>query len=262
VTYIHGTAPPEQQRLYRLNELTNARFVEFLELEGSETVLEVGSGLGVLAREVAKRVPRGEVTGIEYSRDQLEACGQGSANLRFLEGDAHSLPFEDASFDVVYCRFVLEHVESPSRVLAEMRRVLKPGGRVHVQENNILLNVFDPHCPRFTAAWESFARLQHRLGGDGTIGKKLLPLLRRAGFHDVALSIDPEVHWYGSPSFEAWMENQIANIDGARESFMKTHIMSAAEIDAAIAEARAFMETANASVFFYWNRAKGRKWKP
>src|SRR5262245_3851876 len=55
--YIHGTHADEQERLAGLNRLTNPQFIQFLALNTTETVLEVGSGLGILAVEVADRVP-------------------------------------------------------------------------------------------------------------------------------------------------------------------------------------------------------------
>src|SRR5262249_12226597 len=138
--YIHGTDKTEQERLAALNRLTNPAFVEFLELRPACAVLEVGSGLGILAGEVAARVPQGEVIGLEFSTEQLPAAAVTQPNLRFQQGDAHRLPFDPARFDVVYCRYLLEHVADPVQVLREMRRVLRPGGWVCLQENNVLAN--------------------------------------------------------------------------------------------------------------------------
>jgi|GEM_PF-4514587 len=109
-TYIHGTESAEQMRLGLLNELTNEAFIDFLEFEETSSVLEVGSGLGILTRELARLVPQGEVFGVEYFPDQLRLAKSSSPNLHFMQGDAHTLEFEDDCFDVVYCRYVLEHV--------------------------------------------------------------------------------------------------------------------------------------------------------
>src|SRR5439155_20978728 len=63
--YIHGTDKTEQERLVALNRLTNPAFVEFLDLRPDSAVLEVGSGVGILAGEVAGGAPQGEVIGME-----------------------------------------------------------------------------------------------------------------------------------------------------------------------------------------------------
>jgi hypothetical protein len=137
--------------------------------------------------------------------------------------------------------------------------VLKPGGRVLVQENNILVNVFYPECALFDALWRRFATLQEKLGGDALIGKKLFPLLKRAGFEEINLSIQPEIHYSGRPSFRPWIENQIGNIEGAAAELEAHGLATTEEISLAIDEARALLERDDGCAFFYWNRASGVK---
>lgn len=134
-TYIHGTDAVEQQRLAVLNRLTNSAFIRFLELQSDSRVLDIGSGLGILAREVAEQVPRGHIVGVEPALAQLTAGNASALNLYFVQGDAHRLPFEDECFDVTYCRYVLEHVADPLRVLREVRRVMRHGGKVFVHRH-------------------------------------------------------------------------------------------------------------------------------
>jgi SAM-dependent methyltransferase len=258
-TYIHGTDSAEQARLAKLGSMTDASFIRFLELGGSRSILEVGSGLGNLTRQVAVLAPNAEVWGIEQSPDQLAQSRADLPNLRFRQADAHALPFEDNHFDVAFCRFVLEHVADPVQVLREMRRVLRVGGKAFVQENNILVSVMDPPCPQFEEIWQRFARLQKMLGGDGLIGKKLLRLMQAAGFRDVHLSIDPEVHYSGSSHFRTWIENLIGNVRSAERKLQDHGLTTAAEIQRAVAELERFMERDDASAFFYWNRAKATK---
>jgi len=253
--YIHGTAKTEQERLAALNRLTNPAFVEFLDLRPDSAVLEVGSGLGILAGEVAARTAQGEVIGIEYSPEQLAAARVTQPNLRFERGDAHRLPFDGARFDVVYCRYLLEHVADPVQVLREMRRVLRPGGRVCIQENNVLANEFYPDCPRFDAVWEKFAALQSKLGGDALIGKKLFALLRQAGFQNIRLSFAPEIHPADSETFLPWVENMIHNVTGAAELLVRHRLARQREIDEAVEEVRVFEKLPDACAYFYWNRA-------
>src|SRR4051812_44251606 len=126
--YIHGVTPREQARLSLLNDLTNPSFLSFLELREGDLVLEMGSGLGILTREVASRVPKGKICGLERSPAQIaEATRRNTfGHLHFIEAAAEDLPFEEARFDVVYCRYLLEHVGDPVRVLREARRVMRP----------------------------------------------------------------------------------------------------------------------------------------
>jgi SAM-dependent methyltransferase len=258
--YIHGTDPSEQDRLADLNRHNNPHFLQFLDLTGAQSILEIGSGLGILAAEVARAAPNARVVGLEYSAQQLAKAPRGEgapSNLTLIQGDGHALPFEGGTFDVVYCRFLLEHVADPVQVLREGRRVLTPDGRMFAQENNILINDFDPDCPRFDGVWRKFAELQSALGGDALIGKRLFRLMKQAGFEDVRLSIQPEVHHAGQPSFEWWTRNLILNVRSGEAALIERGLASRDEIEEACAELDALIRRNDATALFYWNRAIG-----
>ncbi len=159
----------------------------------------------------------------------------------------------------MYCRYVLEHVANPLGVMREAYRVLKPTGEMCVQENNVLILELYPDCPHFTAVWRQFARLQEQLGGDALIGKKLFSLFKAAGFHHIMLSIAPEIHAANTPTFRPWIENLIGNVRSGAEELQKHQLATAGDITEVIAELQAFMKRDDASMFFYWNRASGRK---
>jgi SAM-dependent methyltransferase len=252
--YIHGTERSEQARLAALNALTNPAFVEFLQVAPGARVLEVGSGLGILAAAVAQTAAGVQVTGVEISPEQLRAAVQ-APGVEYRQGDAQRLPFPDGSFDLVYARFLLEHVGDPLEALREMRRVARPGGRVAVMENDISTCRFDPPCPTFDQVWSVFAQLQGTLGGDAFIGRRLFRLFREAGFTGVTLSLQPELHWSGSPGFRPWVDNTIGNIAGAREALVSGRHCTAAALESAIAELTALLSHPGASSSFAWNRA-------
>jgi SAM-dependent methyltransferase len=252
--YIHGTDSAEQQRLALLNRLTNRAFIDFLRVPAGARVLEVGSGLGILASEVAAASPGVSVVGVERSPDQI-AAAVVAPNVTWIQGDAHSLDFPDGSFDLVYARYLLEHVADPAQVLREMRRVARPGARVAACENDISLFRVDPPCPAFEPVWSAFAELQRRLGGDALIGRRLFRLFRDSGFEDIELSFQPEVHWYGSPAFAAWIENLIGNIESGRAALISEGLSREQEIEAAIRELREIARNPDASSTFSWNRA-------
>jgi len=109
-----------------------------LEVREGGHVLDVGCGTGGGVRALATRFPGvGRVVGIDKSETMVaealtrtvpDAC----AHVEFRVADAHDLPFPDASFDAAYSLRVFEIVGEPRRVLAEMARVLRPGGRIVV----------------------------------------------------------------------------------------------------------------------------------
>jgi SAM-dependent methyltransferase len=251
-TYIHGTEPSEQDRLAALNRLTNAAFVRFLDVPAGAHVLEIGSGLGLLAVAVASTAADVLVEGVDIAPAQIAAAVR-HPRVHYRQGDAHALEFPDASFDLVYARYLLEHVAMPAAVLGEMRRVVRPGGTVAVCENDVSLIRFDPPCPAFERAWDSFVRYQASLGGDGAIGRRLYRLFHEAGLGGIELSLQPEVHWYGSVGFEAWVRNIIGNLQSARRG------LDAAALDAAVAELTALARRPDASSVFVWNRARATR---
>jgi SAM-dependent methyltransferase len=253
-SYIHGTQPSEQERLAALNRITNAAFVRFLNVVSGARVLEVGSGLGILAAEVASAAEGVRVIGVEKSPEQIGAAVK-VPRVTYVQADAQRMDFPDESFDLVYARYLLEHVEDPEQVLREMRRVTRPGGRVAACENDISLLRIDPPCPAFEGVWVAFQRFQDSLGGDGRIGRRLFRLFRSAGFSSIELSVQPEVHWFGSPGFSSWIQNVIGNIESACDGMMTSGFCNAAQIERAFTELHELMRRDDASSHFTWNRA-------
>jgi ubiquinone/menaquinone biosynthesis C-methylase UbiE len=255
--YIHGTNEEEQQRLSKLNNLTNASFIEFVKIKETDHILELGSGLGILAAQISKKLSAGKLTGIEISSYQIAKCPPETENLAFLQGDARELPFENNAFDVVYCRYILEHVPDATSVLQEARRVLRPGGSLYIQENAILLLEFYPDCPRFKSVWKAFAQYQSGIGGDAMIGLKLYDLLKRTGFTNLQLSMAPELHYHEAGTLVPWIDNLIGNIRGVRDDLINGRYITLFQYEEAEKELEAFKRNEYASSYFYWNRAKG-----
>lgn len=98
-------------------------------------VLDVCTGTGALAALLRRRVgPTGEVIGIDLTEGMIELAQTRVAGVRFLVGDACQLPFQDGSFDAATIAFGLRNIHDPGLALAELGRVLRPGGRAVVLE--------------------------------------------------------------------------------------------------------------------------------
>jgi hypothetical protein len=136
-----------------------------------------------------------------------------------------------------------------------MRRVTRPGGRVAACENDVSLFRVDPPCRAFDTVFAAFQQLQVTLGGDSLVGRRLYRLFREAGLSQIELSVQPEVHWHGSPGFAPWLRNIIGIIEGAREGLLNSGLCDDAEISAAIAQLIAVSKRDDASSIFVWNRA-------
>ncbi len=105
-----------------------------LAIEPASNVLDVGCGTGNYTRHLAVAAPEGLVVGIDASEAMVANAARrgGGDNLAYLRGDAGELPFRDGQFDAVCCVGVLHMLERPMSALAEMVRVLAPGGRLVV----------------------------------------------------------------------------------------------------------------------------------
>jgi demethylmenaquinone methyltransferase/2-methoxy-6-polyprenyl-1,4-benzoquinol methylase len=97
-----------------------------------DRVLDVCCGTGDLALAAASA--GGRVTGLDFSERMLERARRKAPDLTWVQGDAMAMPFEDGSFDAVTIGFGLRNLEDERRGLAELRRVLVPGGRIGVLE--------------------------------------------------------------------------------------------------------------------------------
>jgi SAM-dependent methyltransferase len=90
-------------------------------------VMDLGCGAGDSVDLFRALDPEVDWVGVDIE-DSHEVSGRTRADAEFVTFDGQRLPFEDASFDLVYCKQVLEHVESPHELLREVARVLKPQG--------------------------------------------------------------------------------------------------------------------------------------
>ena len=165
-------------------------YLDLLDIAAGAHVLDVGCGSGAVTRDIAKRVGRhGLAVGLDPSPELLavahelaHAAGVGD-RMEFREGDAHQLPFPDGSFDAVLCVTVLSHVPRGEAAIPELVRVLRPGGRLGVLDQDTDMTAFthpDRALTRRIVAASSDA-----MAVDGWLVRQLPSLFQGAGLEDV-----------------------------------------------------------------------------
>jgi SAM-dependent methyltransferase len=225
--YIHGSKPGEQRRLSSLNGLLNQACLRELALTGGEVVLDVGSGLGQFTRDMARVAgPRGRVIAVERDKRQIVEARRQAREAREMDlvewrrGDALKLPLKKSEwgrFDVAHARFVLEHVREPERVVRQMVRSVRRGGRVALADDDHQVLRLWPEPAGFAELWQVYMRAYEHLGCDPFVGRRLVALLHDAGARP------RRNHWVffgscaGAPEFPDFVRNLIGVIETARE---------------------------------------------
>jgi ubiquinone/menaquinone biosynthesis C-methylase UbiE len=204
-------------------------------LKAGAKVLDVGSGPGTITVDLAKRVDPGEVVGIDSSREIVAqasalAATSGARNVRFEIGDAYHLDAEDDTFDVVHAHQVLQHVADPVAVLAEFRRVTKPGGVVAARDVDWGGTMWAPMLPGLADWMRINQAVQRYNGGEPFAGRYLKRWALQAGFDSIDSSAsiwcfasDDERSWWG----ESWSVR-------ATESDFGRHALDARIADEAV----------------------------
>lgn len=155
-------------------------------------VLDIGCGTGEIIARLAERYPDSRFTGVDLEQSHLARaaarCRPFGDRVRFEIADALALPFDDASFDYVICRHVIQAVSDASRVLSEIRRVLRPGGRVHLIAEDYGMLWCHPTELDSDGFWQVIPpRYGAAIGCDLHVGRKTFTMMHDLAFNEIAV---------------------------------------------------------------------------
>lgn len=150
-------------------------------------VLDAGCGPGTITQGIAEHVLPGRVTAIDRDPAQVAhatrlAEGREQTNVRFTTASVYDLPFADASFDLAFSHALFEHLSDPRGALAELRRVLRPGGMVALCSPDWDAFEMRAATPEAGEALSAYRDLQEECGGDLRAGGRLADWLHESGF--------------------------------------------------------------------------------
>lgn len=162
-------------------------------------LLDCGCGPGTITLDLAREVLPGRVTGIDLSASQIElarqrASGLETVNASFQNAGVYDMPFADGSFDLVFAHALMEHLARPQDALAEMNRVLRPGGLIALCSPDWDAFQLDPVGSEVDEAIAEYRHLQEQNGGDTRAGHRLTQWAAKAGFTVLATTPRYEVY--------------------------------------------------------------------
>jgi ubiquinone/menaquinone biosynthesis C-methylase UbiE len=198
--YLHGFNEEEQSRLQRQAAFAEHTVYRNVDLSDVSNLLEVGCGVGAQSAIILRRFPNIQLTGIDLNKKQLETANTYLNTIPYAKGrfdiqemDAENMNFKANQFDGAFLCWILEHVKDPARILNEVRRVVRPGGKVYVTEVMNSSFFLDPYSPNVWKYWMAFNEYQYDGAGDPFVGAKLGNLLTSVGFQRVRTEV---VTWH------------------------------------------------------------------
>ena len=222
------------EAFYRRRQVRRRRalVLEALAPEPGEAILDVGCGPGFYVADLLER--GATVTGVDSSLAMLAIARQRAPGASLLEGTVTQLPLEDATFDRALSVQVLEYVADVDGALAELRRILRPGGRLLIWDIDWSTLSWHSHdgerMARMLAAWD-------RHLADPVLPRTLAAALRRAGFTDVqrqahvfeTTAMDPETFGGNLPMM---IRDYLAGLDDVDQDAASAWLAELGERDA------------------------------
>jgi ubiquinone/menaquinone biosynthesis C-methylase UbiE len=195
-------------------------------------LLDCGCGPGSITTDLAQHVAPGLTVGIDNDPSEVERATQRAAELgistvSYKTASVYELPFEDGTFDAVYCNAVLDHLSDPVAAITEMYRVLKPGGVAGIRtadRDGYLTWPIEPLMEKWAQEGEARKASQ---GVRVRIGKRLRSFMHQVGF--VRAEASASYDSYGTPESLRRVVNALLN--SAAES---THHDASPEFAAAV----------------------------
>ena len=245
--YVLGYTPTERERLERqANELAHesARLFDAIGVSAGWRAVEIGCGPRGCLALLAERVgAKGQVVGVERNAEEVAsarkfAAEAGLANVQVVQGDGRDTGLPAASFDLATARLVLVNVPKPEEIVAEMARLVRPGGVVALHEPDSTTQRFDPPLAAMARVQQLLGASAERSGVDRTIALRAPRLLRELGLVDV--HVNPLVHVY--PPDHSRRSLPLWFAENARPRLLEQGLVTEAEIDELIAALRRYLD--------------------
>lgn len=253
--YLIETGKKDYERLLLLNEIFNPYSIPFLKkyIKPGAKVLEVGCGIGLMSQEIAKIVgEKGHILGTDLSEDQLLIARElvsshDMKRLHFQKASAYDLSDVGNNYDVVYVRFLFIHLEDVIKALDQIKRVLKPGGVLIVEElagNNTIAS--DPKDSRLDYVRKTDNLQEELQNSNFAIATSLWATLEKNGFK---VMDDQKIH----PQLDTPSKRRVFSLGmkSIEKSLVKTEKITSEDSQAMIKEVEELEADKSVKLYFY-----------
>jgi ubiquinone/menaquinone biosynthesis C-methylase UbiE len=222
------------------------------------SILELGSGPGFVTRLLLDHFPQAQVTCVEVDETLIEDAKRYLADhagrVTFIRASVDATRLPTAAFDAAYARLLFQHLPDPAAAAAETFRVLQPGAPFVIYDVDDELDfVTDPVIPGLDAVLDRMRQVQAAQGGDRHIGRRMVRLLKAAGFEDLemeAIAVNSES--YGLDAFLHQFD------PGRLTPLVQAGVVSREETDQLITQRTEFLAS-DPFILFVFLTAGGRK---
>jgi ubiquinone/menaquinone biosynthesis C-methylase UbiE len=214
---------------------TTSALLDRAGLRPGMSCLDLGCGGGDVTFELARRAaPGGQVTGMDMDEVKLglarqAAAAQGVSNVVFRAQDVYAWS-EPGSYDLVYCRNVLQHLSRPVDILRAMWEAVRDGGAIVVEDADFEGSFCDPPNEGFAFWVEAYQRVLERHGGDPLSGRKLYRRFREAGIPAPELTVVQRADVAGEAKTLPH-----STVEATAEAIIRAGIASAGQVRSALA---------------------------
>jgi ubiquinone/menaquinone biosynthesis C-methylase UbiE len=238
---------------------TTSALLDRVGVPSGSDCLDLGSGAGDVTFELARRAgPTGRVVGIDMDEVKLGLARQVAQDRGLVNVELRAMSVyewsEPGTYDVVYCRNVIQHLSRPHDVLGRMWAAVRPGGAIVVEDADFGGSFCDPPSAAFDFWVDAYQRALVASGGDPLSGRKLHRRFTEAGIPSPELTVVQRADVRGEAKTMPWR-----TIAATAETIVGEGIATSADVEAALAGLRTFAEDEGSvygspRIFQAWSR--------
>lgn len=261
--YVHGYSAEEQERLRRMNTVLNDRCLSKINLDGMERILDLGSGLGIFSRDMA-RLSKAKVTALEFEERQISLAQKLAERDRetnlvnYVQGSVYDLEKHySGEFDLIFTRFLLEHLGDVQGAVKQCFAALRQGGRLIIMDDDHANFRIMPEPSTFQHLWSSYCQVFKNEGQDPFVGRRLVSVLHAAGFVNIELDFVRFGAAKEQEHFDLYADNLMGIVAGAKQGILNLLDWTEDSYDKAITELYEWKQMEDAALWYPANWAEG-----